>query len=187
MRNMAGVGDLVQRTRDGQAHVGYSVAGWSIGQVTLYVVCTMHKETRSVGFLVEPQNQGRQVSRFGPRNQQLRFGDLVTKPPRLFLRSGLKTMWATICRLCHKTNGRMKMVLDTHRDLAACFAWKQVGLGFPSLASRLAKARCGWCMWHHRGGRVEMKLKMDRSLWWAASDSSTPTLSFSMYYAPRAI
>jgi hypothetical protein len=30
---------------------------------------------------------------------------------------------------------------DTHRDLAACFTWKQVGLGFPSLASRLAEAR----------------------------------------------
>jgi hypothetical protein len=30
---------------------------------------------------------------------------------------------------------------DTRQDLAACFAWKQVGLGFPSLASRLAEAR----------------------------------------------
>jgi hypothetical protein len=32
-------------------------------------------------------------------------------------------------------------VRDTRRDLAACFGWKQVGLGFPSLASRLAEAR----------------------------------------------
>jgi hypothetical protein len=30
---------------------------------------------------------------------------------------------------------------DTRRDLAACFAWKQVWLGFPSLASRLAEAQ----------------------------------------------
>jgi hypothetical protein len=29
----------------------------------------------------------------------------------------------------------------TRRDLVACFTWKQVGLGFPSLASRLAEAR----------------------------------------------
>jgi hypothetical protein len=30
-------------------------------------------------------------------------------------------------------------------------------LGFPSLASRLVVARCGWCMWHHHGGHVEVK------------------------------
>jgi hypothetical protein len=33
------------------------------------------------------------------------------------------------------------MVWDTHQNLAACFVWKQVGLGFLSLASRLAEAR----------------------------------------------
>jgi hypothetical protein len=38
--------------------VGYSVAGRSGGQVTPCAVCTVHKETRSAGFLVEPQNQG---------------------------------------------------------------------------------------------------------------------------------
>jgi hypothetical protein len=42
-------------------------------------VCTMHRETRSVNFLVWPQNQGRRVSRFGPQNRQLRFGDLGLK------------------------------------------------------------------------------------------------------------
>jgi hypothetical protein len=40
--------------------------------VTLCVVYTMRKGTRSPGFLVEPQNQGRRVSQFGPQNQQLR-------------------------------------------------------------------------------------------------------------------
>jgi hypothetical protein len=35
---------------------------------------------------------------------------------------------------------------DTRRDLAACFAWMQVGLGFSSLASRLVEARHRWCM-----------------------------------------
>jgi hypothetical protein len=58
MRIMAGVGDLVQRIRDGQAQIGYSVAGWSRGRMTLCDVCTVHKETRSDGFLVWPQNQG---------------------------------------------------------------------------------------------------------------------------------
>jgi hypothetical protein len=79
--------------------------------VTLFVIYTMHKETRSAGFLVEPQNQGRwfglktiqticqwfglkttgmvspgltsklvvTVSRFGPQNRQLWFGDLDLK------------------------------------------------------------------------------------------------------------
>jgi hypothetical protein len=48
----AGVEDLVQRTKDGQAQVGYSVAGLSRGQVMLCVVCTVHKEMTSAGFLV---------------------------------------------------------------------------------------------------------------------------------------
>jgi hypothetical protein len=58
MRILAGVGDQVQRTRDGQAQVGYSVAGRSRGRVTPCVISTMHKETRSAGFLVQPENQG---------------------------------------------------------------------------------------------------------------------------------
>jgi hypothetical protein len=48
----AGVGDLVQRTGDGQAQVGYSVAGRSRGRVMLCAVYTVHKETRSASFLV---------------------------------------------------------------------------------------------------------------------------------------
>jgi hypothetical protein len=58
MRIVVGVEDLVQRTEDGQVHVGYSVVGRSRGQVTLCAVYTMHKETKSAGFLVWPQNQG---------------------------------------------------------------------------------------------------------------------------------
>jgi hypothetical protein len=42
------------------AQVGYSVAGRSRGRVVPCAVCTWHVETRSVGFLVEPQNQDRQ-------------------------------------------------------------------------------------------------------------------------------
>jgi hypothetical protein len=59
---------------------------------------------------------------------------------RLFLGLGLKTKWASVCRLCHKTN-RVRSARDTHWDLAAYFMWKQVWLGFPSLAWRLAEAR----------------------------------------------
>jgi hypothetical protein len=42
------------------AQVGYSVAGRSTGRVAPCAVCTVHVEMRSVDFLVEPQNQGRQ-------------------------------------------------------------------------------------------------------------------------------
>jgi hypothetical protein len=73
-RIVAGVGDMVQMTRDGR-----------IGRLTLCAVCTVHMETRSAGFLVEPQNQGRwfvsgltskllgQFSSVWPQNQWRRF------------------------------------------------------------------------------------------------------------------
>jgi hypothetical protein len=38
--------------------VGYSVAGRSRGRVAPCAIYTWHVETRSAGFLVEPQNQG---------------------------------------------------------------------------------------------------------------------------------
>jgi hypothetical protein len=38
------------------AQVGYSVAEQSRGRVAPCAVCTWHVETRSAGFLVEPQN-----------------------------------------------------------------------------------------------------------------------------------
>jgi hypothetical protein len=71
MRIEVGVGDLVQRTGDGQAQVRYSVDGRSRGWVTFCADCTVHKEMRSTGFLVLPQNQGQRVYGFGPQNRQL--------------------------------------------------------------------------------------------------------------------
>jgi hypothetical protein len=68
--------------------------------------------------------------------------DLVmwaSKSLRRFLSLSLKTKRVTIYRLHHKTDGRMKMMRDTRRDLAAYFTCKQVGLGFPSLPSRLVE------------------------------------------------
>jgi hypothetical protein len=79
MRIEVGVGDLVQRTMNGQAQVGYSVTGRSGDRVTPCMVCTVHKEMRNMCFLVEPQNQGRGVSQFGPQNRQLWFGDVDLK------------------------------------------------------------------------------------------------------------
>jgi hypothetical protein len=88
----------------------------------------------AVGFLVEPQNQGGG----GFPSLDLKtdsFGLVIwaSKSPRRFLGLGLKTKWSSIYRLHHKTDGG-RSARDTHRDLAACFTWKQVWLGFPSLA-----------------------------------------------------
>jgi hypothetical protein len=87
-----------------------------------------------VGLLVEPQNQG--GGGFPGLGLKTGSSGLViwdSKSLRRFLCLGLKTKQAWICRLHHKTDGG-RSERDMHRDLAACLAWKQVWLGFPSLA-----------------------------------------------------
>jgi hypothetical protein len=107
MRIMAGVGDLVQRTRDGQTQVGYSVAGRSGGRVTPCAVCPTHKEMRSVGFLIEPQNEGSLFPSLGLKTGNSGLVIWVSKSPRRFLGLGLKTKQVAVCWLRHKTDGRM--------------------------------------------------------------------------------
>jgi hypothetical protein len=145
--------------------------------VTQCAACTVHVETRSAGFLVEPQNQGRWfVSGLASKPVTIVFSGLASKSvvmvslgltlkpvvgflvepqnqgdggflglflktdnyglmiwgsksPRQFLCLGLKTKHALICQLHHKTD-RGRLTWDTCRDLAACFTWKQVELGF---------------------------------------------------------
>jgi hypothetical protein len=55
-RTVVGVGDLVQRTGDG--HTGRILGSRAVERSGGAAVCTGHVETRSAGFLVEPQNQG---------------------------------------------------------------------------------------------------------------------------------
>jgi hypothetical protein len=88
----------------------------------------------AVGFFVEPQNQGGGV--FSGLGLKIGSSGLViwaSKSPRRFLGLGLKTKQASVYRLRHKTDG-WRSVWNTRRDLAACLAWKQVWLGFSSLA-----------------------------------------------------
>jgi hypothetical protein len=88
----------------------------------------------AVGFLIEPQNQdGGGFSSLGLKTGNFDLLIWASKSLRRFLGFGLKIKWASVCRLRHKTDGRMS-AWDTRRDLAACFTWKQVWLGFPSLA-----------------------------------------------------
>jgi hypothetical protein len=141
--------------------------------VTPCAVHTMHEETRSAGFWVEPQTKVDGLSVLWHQNHCVGFPGLglktnsydmviwASKSLRQFLGLGFKTKRAMICRLRHKINGMMKTVRGTRQDLAACFVWKQVGLGYPSLTSRLVEARRGCCTWHHHRGWVELKLKTD--------------------------
>jgi hypothetical protein len=106
------------------AQVGYSVAGRSRGRVAPCAVCTWHVETRSVGFLIEPQNQGGGgFPVLGLKTDSSGLVIWASKSPRRFLGLGLKTKWASVCRLRHKTDGG-RSARDTYRDLAACLASK---------------------------------------------------------------
>jgi hypothetical protein len=116
------------------AQVGYSVAGRSRVRVAPCAVCTWHVETRSADFVVEPQNQGGGgFPGLGLKTGSFGLVIWASKSPRRFLGLGLKTKWASVCRLRHKTDGG-RSARDTRRDLAAYLASKQVWLGFPSLA-----------------------------------------------------
>jgi hypothetical protein len=87
-----------------------------------------------VGFLVGPQNQGG-GGFFGLGLKTGSSGLVIwaLKSSRRFLSLSLKTKQASVCRLHHKTD-RGRSARDTHQDLAVYLAWKQVWLGFPSLA-----------------------------------------------------
>jgi hypothetical protein len=102
--------------------------------------------------VVEPQNQGRRfvsglsskplgrVLRAGLKTDSSGLVIWASKSPRRFLGLCLKTKQASVCQLHHKTDGG-RSAWDTRRDLIACFVWKQVWLGFPSLTRRLAETR----------------------------------------------
>jgi hypothetical protein len=129
-RIMVGVGDLVQRTKDG--HTGPILGGRAIKRL-VDAVCDLHraqgdeeheffgstsksrstvcqwfviKTTGTISNGLTTKLRWWRVFRFGTQNRQLRFSDL-----------GLKTNQAMLCQLWHKTDGRV-MVWDTRRDLA---------------------------------------------------------------------
>jgi hypothetical protein len=89
--------------------------------MTSHVICTVHTETRSVGFLVEPQNHGRRFPGVGLKTGSSGLMIWSSISPRRFSSLCLKTKRAMVCRLCHKTDGRMTTAQDMHQDLAACF------------------------------------------------------------------
>jgi hypothetical protein len=87
-----------------------------------------------VGFLVEHQNQdGGGFLSLGLKTGSSGLVIWASKSPRRFLGLGLKTKQASVCWLRRKTD-RGRSACDMCQDLVACLAWKQVWLGFPSLA-----------------------------------------------------
>jgi hypothetical protein len=85
--------------------VGYSVAGRSGGRVTPCVICTMHAETRSASFLVEPQNQSRRF-----------VSGLASKPLGLFLLVYSQNRWLRFPGLGFKT-GSYGLVIWVSKSL----------------------------------------------------------------------
>jgi hypothetical protein len=122
----------------------------SRGQVMSCVICTVHMEMKSTDFLVEPQNQDRWFFGLCLKTDSFDLVIWVSKSSRRFLSLGLKNMWDSVWWLHHKINGG-RLARDTRRHVAACFAWKQVGLGFSSMTLRLLEA--WWRMIHVASSR----------------------------------
>jgi hypothetical protein len=93
--------------------------------------------TVSTGLALKPDVT---VSQFEPQTRRLQFGDLCLKITAVVSWFGPQNQVGFDLPVVSQTNGR-RSTWDTRRDLAACFGWKQIGLGFPSLVSRLAEAR----------------------------------------------
>jgi hypothetical protein len=68
------------------AQVRYSMAGRSRGRVAPCAVCTVHVETRSARFLIEPQNQGQRfISGLASKPLGRFVSGLASKPLGQFL------------------------------------------------------------------------------------------------------
>jgi hypothetical protein len=177
--------DLGRSRRPGAEDRGWSstsrvLGGWTIER-SGDTMCGRHRaqrneehrflgwasKPRSAGFSVWASKSAATVWWFESQNHRDGFLFWASKPSGLwFVSYATKSMgggW-------HGT--RVK-------DLVACFAWKQVGLGFLSLPQNWRRSDGGWCTWHHRRGHMKMKSKTDGSMRWTASDSPTLTLPFS--------
>jgi hypothetical protein len=151
--------------------------GWRHARFTLYT--WRRREARVFRFSLKTSGDG--LSVVWPQNHYYDLVIWASKSPRWFLGLGLKTNGMRFVGLRLKIDGRVKMCEDTCWHLAACFGVKQVGLGFPYLASKLQRRSDRWCMWHHHRGRLEVKEKTDGSMASGAiqqkSDQSTLKLS----------
>jgi hypothetical protein len=141
------------------------------------VVCSVHMETRSMGFLVEPQNQGRCVSQFGPQNRQLQFGDLTHKIIVTVSWFGLQNQVGDGLSVAPENRWVEDGAGHASRSTDLLHL-KASRARVPSLPQNWWRSDDGWCTWHHHRDCVKMNLKTDGSMRRATSDFSTPTLPF---------
>jgi hypothetical protein len=121
------------------------------------------------------------VFRFGSQNQQLRFGVLCPKITTTVSLFGSQNHVGFDLPVAPQNRREDASAWDTRRDLAVCFAWKQVWLEFPVWPQDWRRRDGRWCTWHHCGGCVGIKLKTDGSMRWAVLDPFTLALPFSVY------
>jgi hypothetical protein len=69
--------------------------------------------------VVWPQNRWDEFLGLGLKTGSYGLMIWASKSPQRFLGLSLKMKRATVYRLCHKTDGRIKMARGTRRDLAA--------------------------------------------------------------------
>ena len=112
--------------------VEYSVVGRSRDRVTPCAVCTVHVETRSAGFLVEPQNQGRTVSSgLGSKPAATVSGGLASEPAvMIFTSFASKQVVTVFSSLASKlVRLRRRQVEDGRINVTGC-----VGSCYPTFA-----------------------------------------------------
>jgi hypothetical protein len=111
----------------------------------------------------------------------------ASKSPRWFLGLGLKTKRAMVCRLCHKIDGRMKTTRGTRRDLVACFSWKQVRLGFPTLKTGGGVARMvhAASSQRSRGGEAKRWTVQWRRVRRSGSRTKLPLIRCNFPFSPK--
>jgi hypothetical protein len=131
--------------------------------------------------VVWPQNHSLGFSYLGLKTDSSGLVIWPTKSLRRFLSLGLKTKWEEVCQFTPQNRWKDEDDAGYASRSSGLLHLEVSRLGLPSLASRLAEAQRRWCMWHQRGCHEEMKSKTNRSMRRAATDSSTPTLSFSLY------
>jgi hypothetical protein len=141
------------------AQVGYSVARRSRGRVAPCAVCTVHVETRSTGFLVEPQNQGWQF-----------VSGLASKPFRRFSPGWPQNRWRQFLAIWPQNLLRRfffslatKLVMTVSPGLASkpvvgflVEPQNQGGVAFPSLG--LKNGSSGWVIWASKSLRQFLDL-----------------------------
>jgi hypothetical protein len=123
-------------TRDDQAQVRYSMAGRSGGRVTPCAVYTVHIETRSAGFMVEPQNQGRRF-----------VSGLTSKPLGQFLLVWCQNRWLKFSSLGLKTsNSDLVICASKSSDGFLVCASKLSGLRFIDCATTPSRSSGTLCV-----------------------------------------